>query len=360
MNSPTTEVDQNISQLYTSTKPWLASIDSLQFILQSRPDLREALEISIQKAGVDEVKTIPQYVEFLEKILTAIPRDRMMDNAVMNFHFLVSYSPGNILTQDETFTNWLAEFARNHGKFLDTVESGKAIDTFMANPEYNIDDYDPGPSGWLTFNQFFTRRLKPGKRPIADRCNDHVIVAPTDSIYLGCWPIDEQSTIEAKGSQYYITELLDGIAFANEFKNGIFTHSYLNITDYHRYHVPVDGIVREARKIPGKVIVEIGKDEKGERTVTDNIGFQFKQARGLVILDTSIGLIALVPVGMGHTSSVNFTAETNTELIKGEEFGYFAQGGSDMIMLFQSDKIHFTAKVGTHYKVGEQIAMFHP
>jgi phosphatidylserine decarboxylase precursor len=351
----------SISQLSgISSKPWLACIDTLKSILQSRKDILDALEFSIQHAGIAEVKTIPQYYEFLEKLLTDIPTERGMNDAVLNFHFLVSYSPDNILNKDETFTKWLTWFARDHGKFLDTVESGKALDTFINNPKYNIEDYDPGPGGWLTFNQFFTRRLKPGKRPIADRCNDHIIVSPTDSVYLGYWPIAKESTIEAKGSSYSIYELLDGSLFSNEFSRGVFTHSYLDTSDYHRYHVPVGGVVKEVRKIPGNVIVEIGKDENGERTVTDNIGFQFKQARGILILDTAVGLVALIPVGMGHTSSVNFTAEVNSTLVKGEEFGYFAQGGSDMIMLFQSPGIQFTSQIGVHYKVGEKIAVFQP
>jgi phosphatidylserine decarboxylase len=340
----------------TAVKPWLASIDSLRSMLQSRPDLHEALETSIQKAAITEVTSIEEYFTFLEKMLTDIPKNRLMDDAVVHFHTLISYSPGNILNKDETFTKWLTDFANDHGKFLDTIESGKAIDSFIKNPEYKIDDYDAGPGGWLTFNQFFTRRLKPGKRPIAERCNDHVIVAATDSVYLGCWPIDEQSTVTVKGSSYSIRELLEGSSFSDKFKGGIFTHSYLDTTDYHRYHVPVGGIVKEVRKIAGKVIVEM-KDKNGKREVTDEVGFQFKQARGVLVLDTSIGLVAMIPVGMGQTSSVNFTAEMGSSLVKGEEFGYFAQGGSDMIMLFQSPTVHLTAEIGKHYKVGEKIGL---
>ena len=135
------------------------SIDSLKTILDSRPDLREALITSISKAEVDEVKTIPQYFELLEKMLTEIPTQRGMSDFVSQFHYVIAYSPQNILNEDPVFTNWLHEYAIEHGNYLNTPQSAKGLDTFIQDPSYHIDDYDQGPGGWFTFNQFFTRRL---------------------------------------------------------------------------------------------------------------------------------------------------------------------------------------------------------
>lgn len=87
-----------------------------------------------------------------------------------------------------------------------------------------------------------------------------------------------------------------------------------------------------------------------------DVGFQFKQTRGLVIIESSLGLVAIVPVGMGHVSSVVITAEVGAELYKGQELGYFAYGGSDMVMVFEGGKVDFSAHTGIHYKQGEQIA----
>lgn len=55
----------------------------------------------------------------------------------------------------------------------------------------------------------------------------------------------------------------------------------------------------------------------------DGVGYQFTQTRGILILETRIGLVAIIPVGMSLVSSVTITAEKNTTLYKGEEFGYF-------------------------------------
>jgi len=72
-------------------------------------------------------------------------------------------------------------------------------------------------------------------------------------------------------------------------------------------------------------------------------------------METHIGYVALIPVGMGHVSSVNFTVDDNIYLAKGDEFGYFAFGGSDLIMLFEPNKIELAAKVDGHLLMGQQI-----
>lgn len=64
-----------------------------------------------------------------------------------------------------------------------------------------------------------------------------------------------------------------------------------------------------------------------------------------------------MPVGTGHISSVNITVEEGTTLVKGEEFGYFGFGGSDIIMLFEANTVEIIAKEKKHYKQGEQIGL---
>jgi phosphatidylserine decarboxylase precursor len=338
------------------TKPWLLCLDKLKVILDIRKDLRTALDTAIATAAFPGINDIPAYYRFLENMLTHIPTQREMETSTIQFHYIVNCSPGDLLQKDEIFQQWLAAFAKDHGSFLDTTESAKQLDSFTGNPQYRIEEYDPGPSGWLTFNQFFARKVKPGKRPVAAPCDDSVIVSPADSTYLGCWPIDDQAKVTAKGASYPIAELLDGSPYQGRFTAGVFTHSYLDTTDYHRYHVPIGGTIKEARTIPGRVLVDMEKDQEGKLTVKDDIGFQFRQTRGIVILESPLGYVALVPVGMGHVSSVNLTAEAGSTLVKGEEFGYFCYGGSDMILLFEQGKVEFTARPNVHYKQGEEIA----
>lgn len=135
----------------------------------------------------------------------------------------------------------------------------------------------------------------------------------------------------------------------------MFSHSFLDINDYHCFHIPVGGVVKEVRKIPGAVIMDVRKKRDGTLETVDGTGYQFTQDRGLIVLESPLGLVAVLPIGMAQVSSVNLTAEVGTTLVKGEEFGFFAFGGSDIVTLFEFGNVHFAARVGTHYKQGKRI-----
>ncbi len=175
-------------------------VQQLESLLGTNEELKNALEISIQSSDVKDVKSIDQFYEFATSLLTKVPTQRETGQATDQFFLLLNRSPDNLLKEDPAFNKWINDYTNEWGNYLDTADSAKSLDTFITNPQYNIADYDKGASGWLTFNQFFARKLKPGKRPIAELCNHKVIVSTTDSVYQGYWPIDENATITAKGT----------------------------------------------------------------------------------------------------------------------------------------------------------------
>jgi phosphatidylserine decarboxylase len=336
------------------------AVDSLIELLESNTHLKKALETSLLDAQVADMGSLEAFYDFLDNILTHIPTEKELMPSVRKFYFVISRSPGNILQHDSTFNEWMDEFVLSRGNFMDTKESVATLQTFINNPEYKIDDYIKGPSGWLTYNQFLARQLKPGRRPVAGRCDERIIVSPADSEYKGQWPITVDSVITVKGNTYQVSGLLEGSAYQHRFDGGIFTHSFLSITDYHRYHTPVAGTIREVRKIPGSTWVHEAKKNDGSLENIDDVGFQFTHTRGYIIIESAVGLVAVMPVGMGHISSVTFTVEEGAMLEKGDEFGYFAFGGSDMIMLFEPGKIVLTAEEKKHYNMGEAIGRMIP
>lgn len=331
------------------------TVQKLITLLGSNRDLKYALEISLENAARTGTKTLDEFYNFLDRILKHIPTEKELMPTVREFYFVLSKSPGDILKKDQAFNDWINEFVKSRGNFLDTTASTETLETFIRCPDYHIEDYIKGPSGWLTYNQFLARQIKPGKRPVADRCNDNVIVSPADSEYKGQWPIKNDSTVSVKGSAYRVTDLLGDSRYRDKFKNGIFTHSFLSIADYHRYHTPVGGLVHEVKNIPANTWVTEAEKPDGSLENTDDVGFQFEHTRGHIIIESIAGFVAVMPVGMGHISSVNITVEEGTTLVKGEEFGFFGFGGSDIIMLFEAGKVEVTAKEKEHYKQGEQI-----
>ena len=178
-----------------------------------------------------------------------------------------------------------------------------------------------------------------------------------------------------KGLEWSVLELLEGSPYRDRFKGGVFAHAFLNVFDYHRLHVPVGGRVLESRVIPGQVYMDVvavptGEDENGTRhrvkavrtfAIQDGTGYQFAQTRGLIVLNTPIGLITVLPIGMAQVSSVVMTAEVGKTLHKGEEFAYFQFGGSDHIMLFEAAcNVNVTAQPNVHYNQGACIGYAYP
>jgi len=261
------------------------------------------------------------------------------------------------------------------GKFLDTPDSvtEKSLASFKNSPNYNMDEYLEPMGGWRTFNDLFARHFKPGFRPIAAINDSTVIVSAADSVFDGQWEIRSDSGITIKGMHWMVRELFDGSKYQDEFNNGIFTHSFLGPNDYHRQHAPVGGEVLEARIIPGQVYLKVeavhveNDGRKSLRLVRrafdapDTPGYQFSQARGLIVLRTEIGLVAFLPIGMAQVSSVVLCVEKGQMVTKGQELSYFHFGGSDYILVFQRDSnVSITAQVGVHYKVGTRIGQAYP
>ena len=153
-----------------------------------------------------------------------------------------------------------------------------------------------------------------------------------------------------------IAKLLDGSPYQDAFKNGIYTHSFLNLDDYHRYHLPVAGEIKEVRTVEGRVYMDVVRKPDGSLDVIDGESYQYNQERGLIVIDSpDVGLVAVLPIGMAIVSSVNLTPEKDAKLQKGDEFGYFMFGGSDIVMLFQNKKVMITAEVGKKYLQGQRI-----
>ena len=93
----------------------------------------------------------------------------------------------------------------------------------------------------------------------------------------------------------------------------------------------------------------------------DEAGYQFIQTRGLIVIQSKIGKVAVLPMGMAQVSSIIVTAEKGTTLRKGEEISYFQFGGSDIVMVFErASNVSVTAQPGVHYRVGTRIAQAFP
>ena len=339
--------------------------------------------------------TLDEYVDYLYEFGRWIPKqstDPAWERAdedgsqepydrLCHFHWLidqdVEVKGKKVHVQnDEWFAKWLVRFADAWGSFLDTTESfnRESLQSFInLSPRYNVKDSMIGtaphwrpnePSGWLTFNQFFARELNPGLRPINSPGDNQVVTSPADCTWKATYDIDENSEVvvpdnrkirlKKTHSTRNIKDLLKDSKYAEDFANGKFVHYFLSPYSYHRFHLPVTGEVLECRAVPGLAYLEvhIGGDKQFDAPDSAKGGYQFQQSRGVVVVDTSkaggsstnIGKVAIIPVGMCQIGSVNLTINPKITpgkvYNKGDEFGYFLFGGSDIILLFQNEKVN--------------------
>ncbi len=273
-----------------------------------------------------------------------------------------------VLQHYKWFEDFLVTYASLWGSILDTPASfnDDILESFIKeSPKYRVQDSmigDPprpnNPSGWLTFNQFFARELNLGLRPIANPSDNTTVTVPADCTYRQFYKIDAESNIEPKitikGTHTYanIKDLLKGSAYADKFANGSFVHLFLGPYSYHRFHTPVSGMVMDCYALTGQVYLKVqiagpNPGEPGDQFQAYDLatdGYEFQQARGVLTIDTSgspdgdIGVVTVVPIGMCQVSGVNMTHEVGKVCRKGDEFGYFTFGGSDIIILFQEGR----------------------
>jgi phosphatidylserine decarboxylase precursor len=345
-------------------------VTALKKVLKENPDWSEKLVDSISEAkheavreGIRDAKKFPSglegdngYYAYLNKMVRWIPREDYPKECfymLAKFYWLLDQPSGRELQDHREFNDWMRGFANDWGSFLNTPASASGIDTFIKDPAFNAWQYMANPSGWLTFNQFFGREVKQGLRPVAGTRNDDIITSPADSTMKEKFLIDDNNEITIKYThKYKILDLLAGSPYREEFRNGLFMHAFLGPNDYHRFRAPVRGTVLECRAIQQRVYLDV-QIKNGEFTAPDGGGYEFTQTRGLIIFDSPIGLVAVLPIGMAQVSSVNMTAVEGGYLAKGEEFGYFLFGGSDIIMLFQQNVgVEITAAPGIHYNCG--------
>jgi phosphatidylserine decarboxylase len=341
-------------------------------------------------AEMEDLHSMEDYYCWLDAQLYWVPIEnyigKLVYEHVCKFYFILDQptvlplqnkvAPTDEMQPLTPLSAWMVKYIKEFGAFMDTPESltPESEKTFFDSPLYNMNEYLRPRGGWKTYNDLFGRSCKPGFRPVADITNSRIITSPADCTFGGQWEIREDSHITIKGFLWKVMELLEGSPYKDRFKGGYFTHSFLNTFDYHRQHAPVGGRVVEARNIQGTVYLEVNaepivEDEAGKHQIVarhafdapDNPGYEFIQTRGLIIIDSPMGLVAILPMGMAQVSSVVITAEEGRTLRKGEEISYFQFGGSDIVMLFEAaSNVNFTAQPGVHYRYGTKMAEAYP
>lgn len=189
-----------------------------------------------------------------------------------------------------------------------------------------------------TFNEFFYRKLKPTARPCSAPDNPHIIVSPADCRSVVFNRMEDAQRIWVKGREFSIERLL-GEAYpadAKRYRNGALGIMRLAPQDYHRFHIPVDGIMGEPKMIEGEYYTV---NPMAIRSALDVYG---ENIRVCVPIDSAAhGRVMVVCVGAMMVGSTVITRKPGEQVKRAEELGYFKFGGSTLLLLFEPGVMKF-------------------
>ena len=218
---------------------------------------------------------------------------------------------------------------------------------------------------YTTFNDFFTRSLKPGTRPIAGGSNG--LISPVDGSTGATGVLDDTRLVQAKGKYYSLAELVHGDEdHVRYYQNGSFITLYLSPRDYHRVHMPAHGELAFMSYIPGRLFsVGPAHTRRIDRVFARN-------ERVITTFRSEIGMFSVIFVGAIFVGSVEtawhgqvtpaYKREYATwhyrpgiSFARGDEIGRFNMG-STVILLTEPGKINWTVP-GNLVIMGQQIAV---
>ena len=231
---------------------------------------------------------------------------------------------------------------------------------FAKRYKINLDEAELPLSEYKTLNAFFTRKLKPGLRPIDEENNPKAIVSPVDGKIAQWGRIENGRVIQAKDRFYNVQELLGDQKEAEPYQNGWFMTIYLSPTDYHRMHHYLDADITGFRYIPGTLfpvnpfsVTHIENLFPINERLTTYYEADGNKAAIVKVGATIVGKIKVTYSDAESNVSKKVRAETFDEPIpvkKGDELGYFAMG-STVVMLFPEDGFNFIENVPEDEKV---------
>lgn len=241
-----------------------------------------------------------------------------------------------------------ALFSEWYGRQMDSPASARKVRPFIQ--QYGLDEAefaDPADS-FRSFNEFFSRKLAVGARPIHP--DPASITLPADGRHFVIPEAGRDQDFLIKGVRFNLAALLGDATEAARYEGGAVLISRLCPTDYHRFHFPCDGIPDAPRLINGPLY------SVSPIAFLRRPSVFWENKRYITRLqNVALGQVALVEVGATCVGTVIHTAEAGTAVRKGDEKGYFRFGGSCFITLFEPGRIRFCEDLLENSAIGREV-----
>jgi phosphatidylserine decarboxylase len=229
-------------------------------------------------------------------------------------------------------------FSWFYGRKMNERGSDMLIFKFIADYDIDATEFARSAFEFKTFNEFFHRALKPECRPVSQGAG--IAVLPADGRHLAFPDVDKADGFYVKGARFTLGELLGDADLAARFAGGAMLISRLCPSDYHRFHFPVSGIPSEARLVKGWLY------SVSPVALRRNILYLVRNKRFVSLIEApDFGTVAMIEVGATNVGSIVEGFVPGRPVVKGEEKGMFAFGGSCVITLFAKGRIKFDADI---------------
>lgn len=265
----------------------------------------------------------------------------------------IIYAVGPV--KKHSFQRMLKKYTLRQGIKYNSPSSAAYIKPFIRFHSLDMSDVAEPLEDFKTFNQFFYRKLRYDARPCENADEPRTVVSPADCRATVFRTVDEAKKIWIKGKDFTVAELLD----CDNFNVESLMIFRLAPQDYHRVHVPVDGIVGEPRKIDGQYYTV------NPMAIRSSLNVFGENTRLIVPIESPIyGTVWVVMVGAMMVGSCILTAKPGTEVNRTDELGYFAFGGSTVVVLFPPNAVVLDSdllanserRIETLVKVGMSVA----
>lgn len=238
-----------------------------------------------------------------------------------------------------------------YGMGCDTKFSRRYIKGFVDNFNIDMNEYEKNIDEYVSFNDFFYRRLSNHSRNI---CSDEqAFISPCDGKLLAIDKLDDNSSFTVKGFKYTLTELLQNESLSKEYSNGTCLIFRLCPTDYHRFHFVDSGICSESKFIKGKYY-------SVNPIALENINKVFSENKReySILKSHNFDDIIYIEVGATFVGSIIQTYSPSSEVNRGDEKGYFKFGGSTVIVILKENILKIDEDIYSQSKLGIETSVY--
>jgi len=344
-------------------------INDFKLIIEGDPELymlfnqmfeqaKEAAAKPGHSANVKQIKNYQEMLSFLNQVLTRGPefnQTEMAGTPINEALVEVMNTPaGAAAFMNPKVNQQMKKILNEWAVFLSSPDSRYVLSNdpatgwFGANALKAMPGFketfqcDPAAEyyGFTSWDDFFTRKLREGVRPLAEPKNDAVIANACESApYNLVTNVQLRDKFWIKEQPYSLAHMFDDDAYTQQFIGGTVYQAFLSAFSYHRWHAPVSGRIVKTKLIDGSYYAQassVGFDPAGP---DESQSFLTEVAsRALILIEADnpdIGLMALLFVGMGDVSSDEITVYEGQHVAKGDQLGMFHFGGSTYCMIFR-------------------------